>query len=82
MWFDGVPAGPYRGRDEIAAAYERRPPTDTMTIRSVRQEGDTDVVTFAWDAGGGGTMTVRWRPATAAGGGGAALVDQLAVAFH
>jgi steroid delta-isomerase len=62
MSFEGVPAGPYRGRDEIAAAYARRPPTDTMTIRSVRSDGDTDVARFTWDAGdGGGTMTVRWR---------------------
>ncbi|HEY2950820.1 MAG TPA: nuclear transport factor 2 family protein [Micromonosporaceae bacterium] len=70
--FDGVLAGPYRGRDEIAEAYARRPPTDTMTIRSVRGEGDTDVVRFAWDAGGGGTMTVRWRDD---------MVAELAVAF-
>ncbi|HEY3010013.1 MAG TPA: nuclear transport factor 2 family protein [Micromonosporaceae bacterium] len=72
MRFHGVPAGPYRGRDEIAAAYARRPPTDTMIIRSVRTEGDTDVVRFAWDSGGSGTMTVRWRDG---------MVADVAVAF-
>jgi steroid Delta-isomerase len=73
MSFEGVPFGPYRGRDEIVAGYAHRPPTDTMTIRSVRTEGDTDVVRFTWDAdAGGGTMTVRWRDD---------LVQDLIVAF-
>jgi steroid Delta-isomerase len=61
MRFVGVPAGPYQGREQIARAYGEQPPTDTMTARSVRTDGDTDVVRFAWDAGGTGTMTVRWR---------------------
>jgi uncharacterized protein (TIGR00730 family) len=53
--------GPYRGRAAIAEAYETNPPTDTMRATSVRGEADTDVVRFAWDAGGTGTMTLRWR---------------------
>jgi ketosteroid isomerase-like protein len=61
MSFAGVPAGPYRGRAAIAAAYDANPPTDTMSTTSVRSEGDTDEVRFAWDAGGTGTMTLRWR---------------------
>ena len=61
MRFEGVPAGPYEGREQIAQAYAERPPTDTMTVRSVETDGDTDVVRFAWDAGGTGTMTVAWR---------------------
>lgn len=65
MTFEGVPAGPYHGRE--AAAYEESPPTDTMTVRSVATEGETDVVAFAWDSGGTGTMTLRWRDDQLAG---------------
>ncbi|HEU4424263.1 MAG TPA: nuclear transport factor 2 family protein [Pilimelia sp.] len=72
MRFVGVPAGPFAGRDQIAQAYARQPPTDTMTVLSVAADGDTDVVRFAWDAGGTGTMTVRWQ---------GPLVADLTVAF-
>jgi hypothetical protein len=61
MSFAGVPAGPYQGRDAIAAAYEAQPPSDTMSVTSVATDGDTDVVRFAWDVGGTGTMTLHWR---------------------
>jgi ketosteroid isomerase-like protein len=61
MRFAGVPAGPFVGREAIRAAYEAQPPTDTMSVTSVDTDGDTDVVRFAWDAGGVGTLTVRWR---------------------
>jgi steroid delta-isomerase len=61
MSFAGVPAGPYQGRDAIGRAYEQQPPSDTMSATSVATEGDTDVVRFTWDAGGTGTMTLRWR---------------------
>ncbi|MGH3679059.1 MAG: nuclear transport factor 2 family protein [Natronosporangium sp.] len=61
MSFAGVPAGPFRGRAAIAQAYAEQPPTDTMHAVSVRTEQDTDLVRFAWDAGGTGTMTLRWR---------------------
>jgi steroid Delta-isomerase len=62
MRFVSVPAGPYEGRDAIAAAYAVRPPTSTMTIKSIARDGDIDVVRFVWDAGsGGGTLRVRWR---------------------
>jgi len=72
MRFVGVPAGPYSGSAEIAAAYAQQPPTDTMSVMSVETDGDTDVVRFAWDGGGTGTMTVRWR---------GLLVEELTVAF-
>lgn len=32
-----------------------------MTVLSVASAGDSDVVRFAWDAGGGGTLRVRWQ---------------------
>ena len=67
MRFNGVPAGPYLGSEQIARAYAENPPSDTMTCLSVTQDGDDDLVRFAWDAGGGGTMRVSWRGDAVAG---------------
>ena len=61
MSFAGVPAGPYAGLADIAAAYASRPPSDTMTIVSFTRDGENDLVQFAWDAGGGGTLRISWR---------------------
>jgi steroid Delta-isomerase len=61
MTFDGVPVGPYVGLAEIAGAYASRPPSDTMTVVSMTRDRDDDVVRFAWDAGGGGTLRISWR---------------------
>jgi steroid delta-isomerase len=74
MRFVGVPAGPYTGRPSIVAAYAAQPPDDTLTIRSVTSDGDTDTVRFSWDRGdGGGSMVVRWRDG---------LVADLTVSFE
>jgi hypothetical protein len=52
--FAGVPVGPFRGREAIAAAYEAQPPTDTMTVLAVRTADDGTVVEeFSWSADGG-----------------------------
>lgn len=61
MRFTGVPAGPFTGRDAIEAAYAERPPTDTLTVESTTRRGDVDLVRFRWDAGGSGTLRVRWQ---------------------
>jgi steroid delta-isomerase len=62
MAFTNVPAGPFLGRAAIGAAYAENPPTDTMSIQSVEPlDADTARVRFAWDAGGKGTMVIRWR---------------------
>jgi len=61
MRFDGVPAGPYLGLDQITRAYAERPPSGTMSCVSDARDGDRDVVRFAWDAGGGGTLCMTWR---------------------
>src|SRR5262245_33174184 len=62
MAFTNVPAGPFVGRAAIGAAYAANPPTDTMSILSVEPlDAQTARVRFAWDAGGEGTMVVRWR---------------------
>jgi steroid Delta-isomerase len=73
MEFVGVPAGPFDGRASIAAAYRVNPPDDTMTVRSVEPGDTSDVVRFAWTAGGTGTMTLEWAPD--------GLVRELVVAF-
>lgn len=46
--FEGVPAGPFRGRDTIAAAYAEQPPDDqVMTLRV--QPGEREVTAlYAW----------------------------------
>jgi steroid Delta-isomerase len=67
MSFDGIPAGPYVGLDQIARAYAERPPSDTMSCVSDTREGDRDVIRFAWDAGGSGTLRVSWRDGAVAG---------------
>ena len=54
--FVNVPAGPYRGRSEIAAAYRDNPPDDTIAVRSVRSSGQRDEVSFEWSRGGAGLL--------------------------
>jgi hypothetical protein len=62
MRFDDVPVGPFKGRDAIAKAYAAQPPSDTMSIRSIEEVAPETVHTkFDWDAGGSGSMQVRWR---------------------
>jgi ketosteroid isomerase-like protein len=49
--FAGVPVGPFEGRAAIAAAYAAQPPSDTMTVLSVRVEPDGTIVeSFRWSA--------------------------------
>jgi hypothetical protein len=60
--FVNTPVGPFHGREAIAVAYAVQPPDDTIDIRSVHVVAeDTARVRFAWNRGGPGTMTVRWR---------------------
>ena len=60
MRFVGVPAGPFAGREAIAAGYAAQPPSDTLTVSRAVSSGDVDELWFAWDSGGTGTMTLRW----------------------
>jgi steroid Delta-isomerase len=46
--FEGVPVGPFRGRDEIAAAYGSRPPDDEVVIFAAGQKGDEVVARYGW----------------------------------
>jgi cysteine desulfurase/selenocysteine lyase len=56
--FIGVPAGPFVGRDSIAAAYRDQPPDDEIDILSVDEPDDATVVArYAWRRDGAtGTM--------------------------
>jgi steroid delta-isomerase len=72
MAFTNVPAGPFTGRAEIARAYARQPPSDTMAVQAVTSAGAVDAVSFAWAAGGTGRMQLTWE---------SGLVDRLEVTF-
>jgi len=61
--FEGPPVGPFRGRGEIRAAYESRPPDDEVEVRNVRSEGDRTVADYGWAADQGvraGELRVAW----------------------
>jgi hypothetical protein len=61
--FVGVPAGPYVGRDAIAAAYAQSPPDDTIEpFGTPSVEGDELVVPYRWvTTGATGTMRFTER---------------------
>jgi hypothetical protein len=52
--FEGVPAGPFHGKERIAAAYASNPPDDEVDVLSSDQADDgTIVARYAWRADGG-----------------------------
>ena len=62
--FEGAPVGPFRGRAEIHAAYERQPPDDEVEIRNVREGGGRTTADYGWRRDGGvraGELRVRWE---------------------
>ena len=47
--FEGIPVGPFRGREAIAAAYRMQPPDDEIELLDVEQDDDGRVVaSYAW----------------------------------
>ena len=47
--FEGVPVGPFRGKDAIAAAYREQPPDDEVRVLSAEEREDGFVVArYAW----------------------------------
>jgi hypothetical protein len=61
--FEGVPVGPFRGRDEIHAAYASRPPDDEVEVRNVSSDGARTVADYGWAAEPGvraGELRVTW----------------------
>jgi steroid delta-isomerase len=76
MVFEGVPAGPYLGRDAIAAAYAGRPPDDEVRLlTSPQAEGDTLVADYAWSADGKRAGRMRLTPR-------GSLIRRLVVTFE
>jgi len=48
MMFEGVPVGPFTGRDAIAQAYREQPPDDELDVLDTRREGNTLIAGYAW----------------------------------
>jgi ketosteroid isomerase-like protein len=48
MAFEGVPVGPFAGREAIARAYRDQPPDDELDVLDERREGDTVIAGYAW----------------------------------
>jgi hypothetical protein len=48
MAFEGVPVGPFIGRDAIARAYSDQPPEDELDVLDSRRAGNTIVAGYAW----------------------------------
>ena len=48
--FEGVPAGPFEGREDITAAYREQPPDDEVRILGANQVGDETIADYAWAA--------------------------------
>jgi steroid Delta-isomerase len=62
--FEGVPVGPFRGREAIRAAYESRPPDDEVEIRNVRGDGERTIADYGWKGQPGvraGELRLRWQ---------------------
>jgi RimJ/RimL family protein N-acetyltransferase len=46
--FDGVPVGPFRGREQIVRAYEQQPPDDEVLVFETRIEDGGVVASYGW----------------------------------
>ena len=74
--FEGVPVGPFRGRDAITAAYADAPPDDEIRLLETIDDGNPTVVRYAWAADperAAGRMTLSWRGAE---------IERLVVSFE
>jgi steroid delta-isomerase len=48
LHFEGVPVGPFVGRDAIAAAYAGNPPDDEIDVLDLGIDGETAVARYGW----------------------------------
>ncbi len=48
MYFEGVPVGPFVGRDAISAAYRDQPPDDEVEIFDADERDGVIVARYAW----------------------------------
>jgi RimJ/RimL family protein N-acetyltransferase len=46
--FEGVPVGPFDGREAVVAAYDTRPPDDEVVIFETEEKGDEVVARYGW----------------------------------
>jgi hypothetical protein len=75
--FEGVPIGPFTGREAIAGAYADNPPDDEMEIIEATGTGDTIEAVYAWRADHGtpaGRMVLGVTPDQ--------RIDRLVVTFE
>jgi len=77
MSFEGVPVGPFQGREAIAEAYAAQPPDDQLLVLEfLAQNADSVDMSYAWAADPArraGTMTIERRDA---------LISRLVVRFE
>lgn len=48
--FEGIPAGPFEGRETITRAYREQPPDDEVRILDAETLADETVAGYAWAA--------------------------------
>ena len=48
MHFEGLPVGPFVGRDEVARAFAKDPPGAELVVLEARSEGDAAVALYGW----------------------------------
>ena len=65
--FEGVPVGPFHGREAIAAAYRERPPDDEIEVLETEEDDAEIRARYAWlrdegRAAGDLRLTPRRRP--------------------
>jgi steroid delta-isomerase len=48
--FEGIPVGPFEGRDAITQAYREQPPDDEVLLLDAEQVGDEAIAGYAWAA--------------------------------
>jgi steroid Delta-isomerase len=57
LTFEGVPVGPFQGREAIAEAYASQPPDDEIRVLDTHEEPGKLIAAYAWSS----------EPATRAG---------------
>jgi steroid Delta-isomerase len=58
--FVGVPVGPFRGREAIAAAYREQPPDDEIEVLDAWQREGVIVARYAWRREAGRPAGEMW----------------------
>jgi steroid delta-isomerase len=50
--FEGIPVGPFRGREAVAQAYRDQPPDDIIAVRDAQVSGDEVTAVYGWERDG------------------------------